>query len=108
MLLVIVLSAAPTSAHPRTRLIGSAFDPATVSVAIGARKARTDEWARKCTEGDPAKTTVGDQPYDLIFVGLVGFEASAGQRTGAAETPVDVSLRRPLTRAHAPTGPPLA
>ena len=34
MLLVILLSAAPTGAAPRTQLVGSAFDPSTVSVVV--------------------------------------------------------------------------
>jgi len=33
-LLVVVLSAAPSHAQPRTRMVGSAFDPAAVSVAL--------------------------------------------------------------------------
>ena len=107
MLLVIVLSAAPTSAHPRTRLIGSAFDPATVSVLIGPRKERADEWGRKSAEGDPGNATFGDQPQGSVVVGLAEPRAPITQRKGAAERPADTSVRRPPMRAHAPTGPPL-
>lgn len=34
MLVVVLLSAAPINGQPRTRLVGSAFDPASVSVVV--------------------------------------------------------------------------
>ena len=38
MLLVIMLSAAPTGGAPRTQLFGSAFDPATYSVTTAPKR----------------------------------------------------------------------
>ena len=40
MLLVVALSAAPTGGQMRSRAIGSAFDPATLSVALSPRPAK--------------------------------------------------------------------
>ena len=40
MLVVVLLSAAPINGQPRTRLVGSAFDPASVSVVVRPGKTR--------------------------------------------------------------------
>jgi len=55
MLFVVLLSAAPTGAAPRTLLVGSAFDPATTSVAMGAKRPRLDV----------AEERKGSKPDDL-------------------------------------------
>ena len=41
MLFVVLLSAVPTGGQARTRLVGSAFDPTTVSVALRTRPTTT-------------------------------------------------------------------
>ncbi len=106
MLVVVVLSATPTSAHPRSRLIGSAFDPATVSVVVSPRKARPDEWTRKPPEDDPAGAAFDNQP-DASLARPIPLAASVGARADAVPSRVASPPRRPAVRAHAPTEPPL-
>jgi hypothetical protein len=39
MLLVVLLSAMPTGGAPRTLVVGSAFDPASMAVSLGPKRA---------------------------------------------------------------------
>jgi len=47
MLLVVLMSAAPTGAQARVRLVGSALDPASVSVALSPKQPKAKETASK-------------------------------------------------------------
>jgi hypothetical protein len=67
MLLVVLLSAAPTGGQVRSRLVGSAFDPATYSVALNPKlpKAKT-----------LAKASIGRPPAALTDTPVLGAEAA--------------------------------
>lgn len=105
VLLVVLLSAAPTGAQPGTRLIGSAFDPATVSVALRSEQLAVDaaavplpkrkhagEQQEACTAVAPCRSvallpTPAERPFSRI-----GREGLTGWLTS--------------TRAHGPRAPP--
>jgi len=70
MLLVVLLCSAAASGQPRTRLIGSAFDPATTSVALNPKQPRMAAKINKSAGGDlPDKGTVDPQPVIAIVAG---------------------------------------
>lgn len=55
LLFVVLLSAAPTGGPPRSRLVGSAFDPATVSVALSPRQPKVKATVEQARPDDPGK-----------------------------------------------------
>ena len=59
MIAVILLSSAPTSAQPRTRLAGSAFDPATTAVVISPKRTRPDAAVKTSVPTPPKKVLSG-------------------------------------------------
>ena len=84
MLLVVLLSAAPTGAQPRTRYVGSAFDPASVSVGLSPKKLRL---AASASASERRKDT--DEVADLAPPGF----ASEPLVVAAAEPSLDRSPR---------------
>lgn len=107
MLFVVLLSAAPTGAAPRTLLVGSAFDPATTSVAMGAKRLKLDEAAER-TGAKPGDVTPGissSLPTDFAGIHwpieplIGGQSASALVENGA---PIN-----PLAHSRAARAPPL-
>lgn len=59
MLLVVLLSAAPTGGQVRSRLVGSAFDPATFSVALNPKQSKSKALAKAAVGRLPAALTDG-------------------------------------------------
>ncbi len=54
LLLLVLLSAAPTGAQAGTRVVGSAFDPSTVSVTVAPNKRDDSVWVKKLRWNGPA------------------------------------------------------
>ncbi|MFM2302438.1 MAG: hypothetical protein RLZZ84_2174 [Pseudomonadota bacterium] len=108
MLVVILLSAAPTRAQPGTALIGSAFDPATQAVALRpahkpARVATVSTPRPKKAE-DPIKVEVPSLSPTIDCQTIAEPDRSNPQRPNTVAC--DKAPAR--LRAHAPRAPPLA
>ena len=105
LVLVVLLSAAPTGGPPRTRLVGSAFDPATVSVAISPRQPKIKATAEQAKPDEPGKVT----PQLPIAVATAALpELAAFDRSAPAAFPIRVTpdIRR-LVRPLGARAPPL-
>lgn len=72
LLLLVLLSAAPTAAQPVARSVGSAFDPSTVSVAVGPSKRHEIVWIKKL-RSHGTDDDAPDRPSRRLLIG----EASA-------------------------------
>jgi hypothetical protein len=108
MLMVILISAAPDGAAPGSRAIGSAFDPATSSVAVGRQQARKAAPSVP-DNGQPARPLAGASGLDAAAPQLAlassGFAANRSPRPVPPDTPYDP---RSLNRAHGARAPPAA
>jgi hypothetical protein len=105
MLLVVLVSAAPDGAAPGSREIGSAFDPATPSVAIGPQQPREVVAIQIEQPPVPAMSAGGAGMFLPIQIVSSGDEASGSfiaHRSPAAGDP------RSANRAHGARAPPLA
>jgi len=109
MLLVVLLSAAPTGGQPRTRLLGSAFDPATVSVVLSPKQSRLEDTASSLHRRRLPDRMGGGSAH---IANLAPWAASSllAQPDGWRFDDRDPAItgRRSLTKAHGPRGPPLA
>lgn len=110
MLLVVLLSAVPTEGQARTRLIGSAFDPTTVSVALSPKQPKAKASAQS-PERRRLPVSASGQPSPLIAIApaaAVVFvpPADAGPSPFVRSAPDPA--RRSLTKAHGPRAPPQA
>jgi len=111
MLLVVLLSAAPGGGQPRTLLLGSAFDPATVSVVLNPKKPRFSSSASAVHKKRLPQTVGGGASHGAVDANLAFVPAAAPlpevepPRSDVADLP---SRKRVLARAHAPRAPPLA
>jgi hypothetical protein len=109
MLLVVLLSAAPTGGPPRTRLLGSAFDPATITVVLSPKQPRYDASTSSAHRRKLPEKIGGGSAH---IVRVAGWHAPAPL---AQARPFRLDMRsqpragqRGFTRAHAPRAPPLA
>jgi hypothetical protein len=86
MLFVVLLSATPTGGQVRSRLVGSAFDPTTVSVALGPKQPKAKVFAKASagrlpdtlddvppTGGDPAILSGAVGPGRAVLEPLADF-----------------------------------
>ena len=108
ILLVVLLSAAPTGSQLRTRLVGSAFDPATVSVVVNPKQPRL-----RTTAAKPNKANPPDVVHDsLAPVGIIQAGSESERWLSAAPRftvqLASISDPRSLTRAHGARAPPAA
>lgn len=108
MLLVVLLSAVPTGGQARTRLVGSAFDPTTVSVALSPKQPKA-----KASAQAPDRRRLPDsasgEPHALLAPALAPASApSAEFAAGPFARPAPVAGPRALTRAHGARAPPKA
>ena len=108
MLVVVLLSAAPINGQPRTRLVGSAFDPASVSVVVRPGKTRLHSPAaslekRKAPDGEP-----GAAPLLAIVerLDLTARPLPAAEARPAALPPAPFEPRWSW-RAHQSRAPPV-
>ena len=110
MLLVVLMSAAPTSTQVRTRLVGSAFDPASISVARSPKPTKAKAATSVRGSGLPDELQ-GDPP----LVARVGVELdpallAAPLRGASKPVPAAASLAYSShsPRAHGARAPPIA
>jgi hypothetical protein len=108
MLLVVLLSAAPTGGPVRSRLVGSAFDPATFSVALGPKQPKSKALAKAVVGRLPAGLADGPLPGAVAAV-VPGAPLLA--RTEHAPAPEPLAADRVRTglspKAHGARAPPL-
>ena len=109
MLLVVLLSAAPTSAQPRTRLVGSAFDPASVSVVVRPKNSRVVSTA---VSQDKSKLP-DDHGGSVLALSMLAVPGVVMQLAPCAAAPVEsapaaVVRPRVLCKANPPRAPPAA
>ena len=107
MLVVVLLSAAPTGGAPRTQLIGSAFDPATLSVALSPKQPKAKAALQAAGDRLPDERHGPPAALAVVAVALpVNFlPADDALR---AEPPAFAVHARALVRAHGPRAPPTA
>lgn len=103
-LLVVLLSAAPTGEQAFTRLVGSAFDPAAASVALGPKLSKTKAPAivKRTTEDSelaPPPALVWSAPESVL-------PELAPERSPGAAAVVAGSAPRAFARAHRSRAPP--
>lgn len=109
MLLVVLLSALPSGAQARSRLVGSAFDPTTVSVALSPKQPKSKaslETADRQRIPDLAPGGAARAVPAAAVTNAVSDRGAAGPAPyGRLALP---ALARALTRAHGPRAPPAA
>lgn len=107
MLLVVLLSAAPTGGQPRTRLVGSAFDPATTSVVVSPKRPKVDASVEK-TEGDKRLDLIASTGFWPAASRDVHFPIAPASAGRAIFPPVDsvAAGLNPLARSQAARAPP--
>lgn len=89
MLFVVLLCSAAASGQPRTRIVGSAFDPTTTSVALNPKQPRMAAKAAKSAKGKlPGKDAAIWAPPAAI----AGEAAWAAQAALPAEQPAYVAF----------------
>jgi len=105
MLLVVVLSSAPSAAQPRTRLVGSAFDPSATAVVVSPKRTRLN-----ASTALPAPRKLPDDgaPNGGVAIVWTMMQIAASHwpqtiRARQAALPPESFL---LTRAHGPRAPP--
>lgn len=108
-LLVVLLSAAPTGGQPRTRFVGSAFDPATVSVVVTPKKHRSASSAASLLKRKRPDDVAGEAP---TIVSLPRRPAASplalADRLRFSPFPDATSRRHSFPKAHGPRAPPTA
>ena len=109
MLVVVLLSAAPINGQPRTRLVGSAFDPASVSVVVRPGKTRLHSpaaWLEK------RKTPDSERGAAPLFAIVESFDFATRPSPAAGARPEALPPKRfvprPSWRAHLSRAPPSA
>lgn len=109
MLLVVLLSAMPSEGEARTRLVGSAFDPTTVSVALSPKLPKAKVKAQP-SERRRLPDLLADGPAVQFAPGFAMPAASAAAAAAASVAPGPVAAPLPaaLARAHGPRAPPRA
>jgi hypothetical protein len=109
MLLVILLSAAPTTAQPRSRIVGSAFDPSTTCVAISPNKLKFDSCSGKRIRSNPGEGSVGTSTELFVIAENTAAQPPRSSDTCSlfeASTNFAGSAREP-GRWHTARAPPL-
>jgi hypothetical protein len=114
MLVVVLLSAAPTGSQVQVRSIGSAFDPATVSVAVSPKKLKIETPSKKGCQDNRCETVVefveaaGQAATLLTSLGVIAYSRAVAKGdfgfSLSHQLPAPVSL---LARSYAPRAPPL-
>lgn len=108
MLLVVLLSAAPTGGQVRSRLVGSAFDPASVSVALYPKQPKAKAVAKVANGGLPASEADGP-PLHPGTAGVLQPLPALHLDRAPLPAPLPVTLARAglSPKAHGARAPPL-
>lgn len=110
MLLVVLLSAVPSEGQARTRLVGSAFDPTTVSVALSPKQPKAKASAHAPDRRGLPDLAFGNSPeqFAVVPATVLNPAPSASHGTRSVAQPATATGARALTRAHGPRAPPQA
>lgn len=110
MLLVVLFCAAPTGGQPGTRVVGSAFDPATNAVALNVKQPKIGgvATARKSPRWNPpAKLPVGADAAAPVAPAPPAAAFAETVRPAPVRAPVrTAALERRLTRPLGTRAPP--
>lgn len=110
MLLVVLISAVPTTGQARTRLIGSAFDPATYSVVVSPKKPRVTGSKTSLDRKTPLDHLFDGTPIQVVVAGpvpiLPALVMVAGLSYDTLSAEPDSHFHS--TRANGPRAPPAA
>jgi hypothetical protein len=106
MLLVILLSAAPTGAQSRTRLVGSAFDLATTSVVVSPKRPKAAISVKRTDDGNGPETPVGITAWIGVWGHGFILSPAAEDLLPLLAREQGIGAPRPYTRAHGPRAPP--
>ena len=107
MLLVVLLSAVPAGAQTGIRLVGSAFDPTTLSVALSPKQPKAKATARSAERRGLPDRGSGDHSAHLARAAPIVWDVApqpAEARPSVAPSPP--ATPRALARAHRPRAPP--
>lgn len=102
MIAVVVLSALPTQAQPRSRIVGSAFDPGSVSVLVKTRDEHLAAKSEQRGKQDADTSSGAAVPVSSRFAARP-FAAGPVFQKNAALPPPPVT---PHLTANAPRAPP--
>lgn len=105
MLFIVALSAMPNGGQPRTRLIGSAFDPTTTSVALSPKPVKAKRSMPQATGRDLPGTLPAALPAMPGAV-LASLPFLLPRHAGVFAAPDSRDRPRSLTRAHGARAPP--
>lgn len=108
MLLVIAVSAAPDGGAPGSRLVGSAFDPATASVMVGPQQPRVVLAATNDEQAPPAVPSGGAGEFATATSSAMRSPAADADGSLLAHRPPGSGDPRSLTRANGARAPPKA
>jgi hypothetical protein len=107
MLLVVLLSAAPTGAQPRSSFLGSAFDPSTVSVVLSPKQLRLNGAASTQYRKKPPESVGGGS---LLIASLADWTARLvpeWTEPSSYHSALPIGARHLLTSVYGPRAPPL-
>lgn len=108
MLFVVLLSAVPTEGQARTRLVGSAFDPTTVSVALSPKQPKAKA-SLESSDRRRVPDSASGEPAQVAFITApVAADPSAKPDAAPFVHSAPPDELRALTRAHGPRAPPRA
>lgn len=109
LLLLVLLSAAPTAAQPVARLVGSAFDPSTMSVTVGPNRRDENVWIKKLRSNDPDADApdLSSRPPLIAAVRATGSGSAIAPQVPFDRAPrSDIPLRASV-RSQPARAPPL-
>ncbi len=107
MLLVVLLSAAPTGGQPRTRHLGSAFDPATLSVVLSPKQPRLNGAVSSQHRKKLPETEGGDAIYVAgLAAGAVRNGPARPRVRPSYHSALSVGAGHLLTSTQGPRAPP--
>jgi len=107
MVLVVLLSAAPTGGQVRIQPVGSAFDPTTAAVAVSPKRHKLHAVIAEADRDDRDAPLAGDVPALAATVaGLARADVFSGRAQFAPIRRI-VARTNPLASSHPARAPPL-
>lgn len=110
LLLLVLLSAAPTSAQPCTRLVGSAFDPSTVSVTVGPNARNESTAIKKLRWNGPTDDVPDPLPrlFAIVDVAAARPASVSAQEPARSKVPPSLPTSGAFRRSAPARAPPLS